>query len=97
MAKKKIDLEKLRDKYDEEYLEFDKIENKRSSRPDIHAFILLNELFPEARDMVCWAEHDEIGLDVDEDDLEKKATEEQILELIRCGVRFGDGMPKMFV
>ncbi len=38
--------------------------------------------------MVSAAEHDEILLDVDLEELAKVATEEQIVELIRCGVRY---------
>jgi len=69
----------------DDYLKFEKIENKKSTRPDIHAFILLNEIFPGSRDMVCASGHDNIWLDVDLDDCEK-LTDGQILELVRCGV-----------
>lgn len=79
----------------EEYIQFDRVQNKRSNRPDLHAFLLLDELFPENRDMVCAARHDEIFLDVSEDDA-GTLTDEQIIELIRCGVRFGDGGLVMF-
>jgi hypothetical protein len=72
---------------DDEFLKFDRVENKLSTRPDIHAFILLNELFPGTRDMVSGAEHDEIYLDVEPDELKEKATKEQLRDLHRCGVR----------
>ena len=82
-------LEELFDKHDDEYLEFERIQNKLSSRPDIHAFILLNSLVQsDSRDMVSAAEHDEIFLDVDPEELAQVATEEQIVDLIRCGVRY---------
>lgn len=70
----------------EEFLKFDRVENKRSSRPDIHAFILLNEMFPGTRDMISAAEHDVIYLDVDGEEFIDTATDEQIVELTRCGV-----------
>jgi len=74
----------------DEYMEFDKVENKRSLRPDIHAFLLLDELFPGTRDMVCGASHDEFYLDVTEEQAET-LPDSTILELIRCGVRYDSG------
>ena len=79
---------------DENHLEFDRIENKRSPRPDLHAFLLLDELFPHDRDMVAGAEHDIIYLDFNED---VEITEEQAIELIRCGVMASEGSLAIFV
>lgn len=74
----------------DDYLKFDRIENKRNQRPDLHAWLLLDELFPHpGHDMVSAAEHDEIWLDVEGEKLET-LTDEQILELVRCGVRHDD-------
>jgi len=78
-------MKELFEKYNHEYLEFDRITNKRSNRPDLHAFLLLDELFPGTSDIVSCSSHDEFGLDIDSDDIEK-LTEEQICELVRCGV-----------
>ena len=75
-------------KHDDECLEFDRVKNKRSTRSDISAFILLNHLCPDTGDIVSAAEHDEIFLDVSIDDLAKVASESNIIELIRCGVRY---------
>jgi hypothetical protein len=82
---------------DDEFLKFDRVENKLSTRPDIHAFILLNELFPGTRDMVACANHDEIYLDVDAKELKEKATKEQLRDLHRCGVRADSDGICMFV
>lgn len=92
-------LEELFDKHDDDFIKFERVKNKLSSRPDIHAFILLNQLVPGDYDMVSAAEHDEIFLDVDPEELAKVATEEQIVELIRCGVRYSGetGSLAMFV
>lgn len=76
---------------EDDFLKFDAIEQKLSSRPDIHAFILLNEICPNTRDIVCSAEHDVIYLDVSLEDLEGKATLEQVRDLVRCGVMVEDG------
>lgn len=77
---------------DEHFLKFDAIpaERRLSQRPDLNAFLLLDKLVPGKSDMVACAEHDEIYLEVDTKKLMKVATEEQLLDLIRCGCRAGD-------
>jgi len=72
-----------------EYGCFEKIEKKRSQRPDLHAFLLLDEIAPGSAAMVAAAEHDEIYLGVSPEAM-AQATEEQIVELIRCGVRYDE-------
>ena len=83
----------------DEFLEFGKVENKRSNRADLHAFILLDEICPSERgqDIVCSAEHDQIWLQVELEELAEKATKEQLIELIRCGVRCASEGLCMFV
>lgn len=90
-------LEEVFEKHDDEFIKFDRVKNKLSSRPDIHAFILLNQLVPGTSDMVSASEHDEIFLDIDVEELAKVATEGQVIDLIRCGVRLGDYGLAMFV
>ena len=86
------DTRSLHDRFDavsfHEYIKFERVENRRSNRPDLHAFLLLDELCPSNRDrdMVCAAEHDEIWLDVDVNSF--VLTDDQIIELTRCGVRY---------
>lgn len=84
-----IDLESTFEKFDEEYIKFGHVENPPSSRPDLCAFITLDRLLPgpSGRDLVSAAEHDEIWLDVDTTQLAEVATEDDILLLVRCGVR----------
>jgi hypothetical protein len=79
-------------RYDER---FNSIENKRSNRPDLHAFLLLDSLFPGTNDMVAGAAHDEIFLDVHEDQI-ALLTDAEILELMKCGVRYGEDCLCMF-
>lgn len=74
------------EKHEEEFLKFERIEIKLSNRADIHAFILLDRLFPGERDIIAAAEHDEIYLDVEPEELIKVASELQLVDLIRCGV-----------
>jgi len=94
-----LNLEELFAENCDEFLEFERIENPKHRRPDICAFIMLDELLPGDRDMVSSASHDEIFLDVDCNDLAEIATEEQIRDLIRCGIRYSNecGCLCMFV
>jgi len=73
-----------------EYLEFNRVRCKRSRRPDVHAFMLLDGILTpvDGRAIICHSTHDEICLDVDLEELAKYATEEQLIELHRCGVRY---------
>ncbi len=89
-------IEEIFEKHNNEFLEFDRVENKRSNRPDLHAFILLDELFPGDRDLISSAEHDEIWLDITTEDI-GNLTEDQIIELVRCGVRYDEEALCMFV
>lgn len=90
-----LDLEAVFEKFDsdheDEFLRFERIEHKLSRRPDIHAFLLLDKLVPGDRDMVAGAKHDEISLDVEVEELAKVATEEDIRDLVRCGVMLDGG------
>jgi hypothetical protein len=92
-----MNIEEVFEKYNNEFLTFDKVENKKSKLADLHAFLLLDSIVTTANNIVGSAEHDVIWLDVDIDELAEKATEEQILELVRCGVRISEGSLAMFV
>lgn len=89
-------IEQLFEERDAEFLKFEQIIVKRSQRKDMHAFLLLDELVPGTGCMVDGATHDEIWLGVHLSDLEGKITREQIIELIRCGVRVSGGDLCMF-
>lgn len=84
-------IEAVFEKFNDEFLAFERVEHKLSKRPDLHAFLLLDSLLPGNTDIVSAAEHDEIFLDVEPDKLAETAvTEEHIRDLVRCGVRIGD-------
>lgn len=92
----------LKEKFDAcggEFLEFESIAAPRCVRPDLHAFLLLHELLPGRNDMISAAAHDEIWLNVDCDALAAVVTQEQVIELVRCGVRFdaSNDVLEMFV
>jgi len=74
---------------------FEDIENPRHPRPDMHAMLLLHELVPGTMDMVSAAEHDQIFFDVSLEALAPVITEEQVRELVACGVHtdeYGEGL-----
>lgn len=87
---KTMNIEETFEKHDDEYLKFDRVENKRSQRADLHAFMLLDELAPSKKSIVAAAEHDEFWVGVDIEEIEDKLTEDQVIELVRCGVRYGE-------
>lgn len=82
-----MSVKEMFERHDAEYGKFDRIEKQRTKRPDLHAFLLLDEIFPGDRDIISAAEHDEFFLEVDQDDIEK-LTEAHVIELIRCGVMY---------
>ena len=59
------------EKHDGQFLKFKEVKAPLSSRPDLHAFLTLDRLVPSGSDMVCGAEHDEIFLDVNVEQLKK--------------------------
>lgn len=86
------------EKVENNYGEFELIINKRASRKDLHAFILLDELFPDdvGRDLVCAAEHDRYWLGISKENIDK-LTDEQILELTRCGVMYDEDNESLYL
>lgn len=78
------------DKHDDEFLKFKNIpaERRLSTRPDLCAFLLLDKLVSGNSDIVAAAEHDEIFLETSAEDVFLVATEDDIITLIRCGVRY---------
>ena len=87
------------DKYDDEYIQFQNVANKRSRRPDMHAFIVLDELLPGdgKGDLISAAEHDQFFLDIEPEALARVATDELILDLVRCGVSFDEENESLFL
>ena len=79
----------------DELCAFDRVEPKRSQRADLHAMLLLDELVPAEKypcpDLICSAEHDQVWFGIDLEELAKVITEEQVLELVRCGLWIDDG------
>jgi len=84
------DLNQFFEDHEDEFLKFDKVEEKLSSRPDINAFLLLNKLVPGNHDIVACAEHDQIWLATDIEELLEVAMPSELLDLYRSGVWYDD-------
>lgn len=84
------ELEALFEKHNEEYIEFERIpaERRLSNRPDLNAFLLLDRLFPDTDDIISAAEHDEYSVSIAPSALCEKVSEECLIDLIRCGLRY---------
>jgi len=78
------------EKYEDEHGEFERIQNPRSGRPDLCAFLILDNLIAGTSKIISDAEHDEIFLDTSIEALSFVATEAHIIALVRCGVRYSE-------
>lgn len=87
-------LHELFEKHEKEYLKFKSIKNPRHPVPDMCAFLLLCELDPQGTQhyIIGCAEHDEVWLSANPEVIERAATEDQIIELLRCGVLWDEGV-----
>jgi hypothetical protein len=93
-----MDLDERFKLFHEEFLEVERISERHSTRNDLNAFMILDRLVPGMTcDIVSGAEHDMIWLDFIEHDLNAAATDEDIKNLIRCGVSMQDGALVMYV
>ena len=81
-------VELLNDRSEDDFLKFDRVQNKLSKRPDLHAFLLLDSLLPGTSDIVAGAMHDQIWLCSNVDDLAEVISVEQVKDLVRCGVMY---------
>jgi len=76
--------------------DFDSIHNKLSDREDLHAFLLLDSIFPSDKYIISAARHDQIWLCFTEEQLDTLKSSE-ILELVKCGVFIDEGALSMFI
>lgn len=85
------------EKFNDEYLEFELIDNPAHPRPDICAFLLLHKLLPGNKEIVSAAEHDVIYLGIDCEELARIITDEQVRYLTRCGVIYGEDSDSLYM
>lgn len=85
-------LKELFQKYEDEYIMDDRIPAGRRlhRRADLCAFLLLAELVPGDQNIIGAAEHDEFYISIDPEQLaaSEEITEEDVLTLVRCGLRY---------
>jgi len=95
-----IEIRKLFELHNDEYGKFERVENKLSSRDDLHAFMLLDKLFPDIPhtnsygtvfypEIIAGVTHDQIWLSLKSEQIET-LTSDQVLELVRCGVMYDE-------
>lgn len=79
-------------KHKDDHGGFNLVENKLSNRQDLHAFLLLEKLCPfsHSKRIIGSPSDDEIYLSIDCDELEEAITDEQVLELVRCGIMYDE-------
>jgi hypothetical protein len=76
----------------DEFGHFERIENKLSNRRDLHAYLMLDRIFPikkgdEFETIVEWSNCETIDLCLTTEQIET-LTSEQVLELVRCGIAY---------
>lgn len=81
-----------------EFAMFHHIEKPLHKRPDLCAFLMLDQVCPGTSGMVTWAGHDEIALEVTPEALSRAGvTKEFVTDLVRCGVHYDEDSLRMFV
>lgn len=84
-----MDVKELFDKYEDEYLNY-RVDPALEGK--VHDFIVFEALVPfvERGDLVGNYGYEEIYLNVDVEKVLSKLTEDEIVRLIRCGLRYSE-------
>lgn len=99
------ELVELFQKYMDSDIGWESVKNRRSQRPDLHGFLLLDELLPyDPNDrkshyddcVIAAAEHDQVYYGFDVERLAAVITDEQIGELVACGILCTDADEGLF-
>lgn len=91
-----IDVAEAFDKVDDEFHKFDRIEDPLSPCHDLCAMMYLVKLLGITSSIIAASEHDEVYLNVDDEEFAEVATQEDVLYLTRCGVMNGENGLYMF-
>jgi len=78
----------LFEKHEDKYLKDKYIKYTVTKRPDLHAFLIIDQLCPGTCDLISAAEHDTYYISVEFEELAKNITEDHVIELIACGVLY---------
>ncbi len=74
-------------KYKNEAHKFDLVENKKSLRPDLHILLKIDEWFPDTEQIIGAIIKRNVCINLQVEQIET-LTEDQVIELIRCGVNY---------
>lgn len=87
------------EKYGSEFRKFERVEDPLHRRRDLAAFLLIDRLVPSdtATTIISAAEHDQIWIEVDPEELSKQASDEDILTLIRCGIIYSSSEDSFYM
>jgi hypothetical protein len=87
-----MDLKDLFDTHEDEFNEFDRIEEPLHRRRDICALMLLDRLVPgeTGNSIINDSDGEFIMLDVDCKELAEVISEEDVITLLRCGVKYDE-------
>lgn len=80
------ELENLFQQHGGEFRQFNKVQNKLSKRRDLHAFLLVDKIMDNQGCEDNIAMHGRLNVTMIH--LAERVTEEQVVELIRCGCFF---------
>jgi hypothetical protein len=85
-----LNLKELFEKHGDEFLRHKNIENPMHRQADLCAFLMLDKIAPlnNDRDIIISSQYDEITLAFDPKKVALYATEQEIIDLIRCGLRY---------
>lgn len=86
-----INLKEIFEKYGDEWDRFDRIETKFSKRPIINALILLDKIYPDNKNIGFYSTEGDVLINIDDEKLEEVATEQDIIDLMRCGIHYHGG------
>jgi len=89
------------EKHNDEYMKFEKIpQSKRdkfkTKRSDLFAFLMLDKLFPNKKDIIKYVYYEIIFLNITKEEIET-LQEDDIIELIRCGVCFNTEYDYLYI
>ena len=85
------------EKYAEENLDFDSIKQKFSQRDDVHALVLLDRLLPGNGELIGKTDYYGFYLDIEPEELNAIITDEQIKELLACGVSYFEDRDALYM
>ena len=73
--------------FSDEFLQFDRVEEKISARSDLHAFMRLDQVLPQQFKIIDSATDGTIRLGINSYCFAEIATPELVKELVQCGVQ----------